>query len=111
MDEAFVDGVAESDEDAVPVGTVIDLARGLGLTTVAEGIETTGQLASLRKLGCERGPGFHFARSLHADDAEDLARRHGPRGSRVAWDRSDGSRPRLAYSLKREVRTLRRLWP
>ena len=80
IDKAFVDGVAESAEDAVLVGTVIDLARGLGLTTVAEGIETSGQLAKLRQLGCQRGQGYHFARPLHGDDAEDLARRHGPHG-------------------------------
>ena len=43
------------------VRAIVTLARNLGLTVIAEGIETDAQLALLRKLGCEGGQGFLFA--------------------------------------------------
>ena len=54
------------------VKAVIDLARSLLLTTVAEGIETPFQVTLLNTLGCDRGQGYHFARPM---PAADLARR------------------------------------
>jgi diguanylate cyclase (GGDEF)-like protein/PAS domain S-box-containing protein len=70
IDKAFVDDVAVSSDDAVLVGTVIDLARGLDMVTVAEGIEDGAQRERLGELGCVRGQGYHFARPLPAADAE-----------------------------------------
>ncbi|NJN20502.1 MAG: EAL domain-containing protein [Leptolyngbya sp. RL_3_1] len=52
------------------VSTIIALSRQLGLTTVAEGIETPEQLHSLQALGCQMGQGYWFARPLSADDIE-----------------------------------------
>ncbi|MGH9153565.1 MAG: putative bifunctional diguanylate cyclase/phosphodiesterase, partial [Acidimicrobiales bacterium] len=75
IDKAFVDGVASADEDAVLVGTVVELARGLGMVTVAEGIEDGDQLARLRELGCAHGQGYHFARPLPAAEAGEFALR------------------------------------
>ncbi|AEV85712.1 Protein gmr [Actinoplanes sp. SE50] len=46
------------------VRAVVDLARGLELTTVAEGVETAFQAGLLVGLGCERGQGYHFARPM-----------------------------------------------
>ena len=76
IDKAFVDGVATSDEDAVLVGTVVELAKGLGMVTVAEGIEDGDQSRRLQELGCARGQGYHFARPLPEAEAGALARRH-----------------------------------
>jgi len=75
IDKAFVDGVASTDEDAVLVGTVVELARGLGMVTVAEGIEDGAQLARLRELGCAHGQGYHFARPMPAAEAAAFALR------------------------------------
>ncbi|MEV4283188.1 putative bifunctional diguanylate cyclase/phosphodiesterase [Actinoplanes xinjiangensis] len=50
------------------VKAVIDLARSLLLTTVAEGIETPFQAALLHTLGCDRGQGYHFARPMPSAD-------------------------------------------
>ena len=74
IDKAFVDGVGSSSEDTVLVATVIELARGLGLVTVAEGIEEEAQLVALRKLRCCLGQGYHFARPLPAPAAAALLR-------------------------------------
>ncbi|GIF45047.1 putative bifunctional diguanylate cyclase/phosphodiesterase [Actinoplanes xinjiangensis] len=48
------------------VRTVVDLARSLSLTTVAEGVETAFHATLLQELGCDRGQGYHFARPMPA---------------------------------------------
>jgi len=72
IDQSFVRGVQESPEDAAIVTTVIDLARALGLNVIAEGIETPGQLAALRQLGCEFAQGYYFARPQPPAEIERL---------------------------------------
>ncbi|BEL08682.1 hypothetical protein Q0Z83_068730 [Actinoplanes sichuanensis] len=54
------------------VRAIVDLAGGLGLTTVAEGVETGAQAALLRDLGCHRAQGYHFARPVPAANATEL---------------------------------------
>ena len=72
VDKSFVDGLGENLEDTAIVEAVTNLAHALGLRTVAEGIETTGQLDQLRALGCELGQGYYFSRPLPAHKASAL---------------------------------------
>ncbi|WP_249998835.1 GGDEF domain-containing phosphodiesterase [Actinoplanes sp. M2I2] len=51
------------------VKAIIDLAAGLHLSTIAEGVETADQLALLRELGCERAQGYFFSRPVPEPDA------------------------------------------
>jgi EAL domain-containing protein (putative c-di-GMP-specific phosphodiesterase class I) len=67
----FLDGLHD-ETDAALVRTIIALADGLGLRTVAEGIEDREQLAQLCDLGCTLGQGYLFARPLPPDDVTDL---------------------------------------
>jgi EAL domain-containing protein (putative c-di-GMP-specific phosphodiesterase class I) len=67
IDRAFVAGITSGDEDRAIVRTIVELARALGLTVVAEGVETPEQLAVLRELGCELAQGFLFARPQPAE--------------------------------------------
>ena len=64
IDKSFVDGLAgEADPHAAAlVRTVVQLARALGLQTVAEGVETEAQRSALVALGCDLGQGFLFGR-------------------------------------------------
>ena len=55
-------GPADRSEEWAFAAAIVALGRTLGLTIVAEGIETTGQLERLRALGCELGQGYLFAR-------------------------------------------------
>jgi len=72
VDKSFVEGLGEKQEDTAIVEAVISLASALGLRTVAEGIETAGQLNRLRALGCELGQGYYFSKPLPAYKASTL---------------------------------------
>jgi diguanylate cyclase (GGDEF)-like protein/PAS domain S-box-containing protein len=64
IDKSFIAGLGRSDSDGAVITAVMGIARSLGLSTVAEGIETADQLLRLRLLGCSVGQGFHFSRPL-----------------------------------------------
>jgi diguanylate cyclase (GGDEF)-like protein len=64
----FVDGVESSDSQARIAQAIVDLAQGLDIEVIAEGIESTRQAAVLKRLGCFRGQGFHYSPPLPADD-------------------------------------------
>ena len=67
IDRSFISGDGDSRRSATLVQMLVALGKKLGLETLAEGIETSGQLAELRTLGCESGQGFLFSRPLEAD--------------------------------------------
>lgn len=50
--------------------TVIDLARYLGISSIAEGIENEGQFAKIRMMGCNIGQGFLFSKALSVAELE-----------------------------------------
>jgi diguanylate cyclase (GGDEF)-like protein len=75
IDRAFVDGVTEGTEQSAVARAIIGLSNALHLTTIAEGIETGGQLDALRALGCELGQGYYFARPMPASEFDVLLRR------------------------------------
>ena len=62
--QAFVDGLPHGHVDAVFVETIVRLAASLGLTAVAEGIESREQAACVKKLGCALGQGYYFGEPL-----------------------------------------------
>jgi diguanylate cyclase (GGDEF)-like protein/PAS domain S-box-containing protein len=76
IDRAFVAGLGIESEDTTIVAAVVNLGHSLGLTVVAEGVETPLQLSRLRELGCDRGQGYLFGRPRPAEiiEAERLAR-------------------------------------
>jgi EAL domain-containing protein (putative c-di-GMP-specific phosphodiesterase class I) len=61
----------EVPRQAAVVRGIIALAKGLGLSVVAEGVETPDQATALRDEGCDLMQGFHFARPLTAADFAD----------------------------------------
>ncbi len=66
IDRTFVNDLEHDPEDVAFVGSIVYLARSLGLEVVAEGIESEGQADALRGLGCTRGQGFYFAKPAPA---------------------------------------------
>jgi diguanylate cyclase (GGDEF)-like protein len=61
IDRSFVGSLGGRPRASVLVRSILDLALAFDLETVAEGIETTDQLRTLRSLGCRFGQGFRFA--------------------------------------------------
>jgi diguanylate cyclase (GGDEF)-like protein/PAS domain S-box-containing protein len=79
IDRSFVKPLDDPARGSGLVRAIIEIARALGMTTVAEGIETPTQLERLRDLGCPLAQGFLFARPLEAAAmAELVARPVGP---------------------------------
>jgi len=72
IDRSFVDPLPASDLHTRFVRGLLALAREIGLATVAEGIETTEQLAALQALGCTRGQGYLLSRPVPAAEVEGL---------------------------------------
>ncbi len=67
IDQSFVRDLTDDAEDRAIVDAVIRMAGALGLQTLAEGVETPGQLAFLRRQGCQAVQGFLFSRPLPAE--------------------------------------------
>jgi diguanylate cyclase (GGDEF)-like protein len=61
VDRAFVSDLAEGTEHVVIVQAVVSIARALGMTTTAEGVETPGQRDFLKALGCDEAQGYLFS--------------------------------------------------
>jgi diguanylate cyclase len=62
VDRSLVQGIEHDAKDAAITANLVSLAHALGLLAIAEGIESDGQLTSLRELGCDLAQGFLFAR-------------------------------------------------
>ncbi|MDB4886423.1 MAG: hypothetical protein JWN79_1861 [Gemmatimonadetes bacterium] len=67
VDRAFVSRMDHDERSRQLVQTVLQLARSIGLTAVAEGVTTVEQLSELRRLECEFGQGYLFSPPLDPD--------------------------------------------
>ena len=73
IDRSFVTALAEEGGAAIVEG-VVAMAQGLGVLTVAEGVETVTQVSQLRGLGCDLGQGWHFSRAVPSRSVPRLLR-------------------------------------
>jgi diguanylate cyclase (GGDEF)-like protein/PAS domain S-box-containing protein len=81
VDRSFVQGIEHDAKDAAITANLASLAHALGVLAIAEGIESEGQLESVRKLGCDLAQGFLFAKPA---PAETVSRLLSEQGRRVA---------------------------
>ena len=63
IDQSFIRDITVDPNDTAIVVAIINMAKSLDLETIAEGVETAGQLALLRSKGCRVGQGFYFSRA------------------------------------------------
>jgi len=78
IDRSFISGFDNTRENDQIVRSIIALARSLGLTVVAEGVENQDQLDRLRALDCDRAQGFMFSRPVDGSRAMALIRNYPP---------------------------------
>ncbi|GBG01388.1 hypothetical protein AZSI13_07150 [Azospira sp. I13] len=76
IDRSFIRDLPEDAEDAAITTAIIDIARHLGLATVAEGVETEAQRSFLNTRGCSQMQGFLMARPMAAEQLEELFASH-----------------------------------
>ncbi|MFF8383228.1 putative bifunctional diguanylate cyclase/phosphodiesterase [Streptomyces kanasensis] len=78
LDGSFVRGFQDeahpNPADEVIVETMVDLAHRLGLTVTAECVETAGQAARLRRIGCDTGQGWLYSRAVAPERIADMIR-------------------------------------
>ena len=83
IDRSFVADLLVDADDSAIVRAIVQMAHGLGLRTLAEGVEDGAVAQRLIELGCEEAQGFHFARPLPPDQFAAFMRR-GPAGAGTA---------------------------
>jgi diguanylate cyclase (GGDEF)-like protein/PAS domain S-box-containing protein len=72
MDRSFVQNLPHSGNDAKIARHIVDMAHSLGLSVIAEGVETSEQLQFLKGIGCDEVQGYLLSRPVPAEDFERL---------------------------------------
>lgn len=82
IDQSFVRDISTDPDDKAIVSAIISMAQRLGMQTIAEGVETAGQLAFLREQGCDEVQGYFYSKPLLAAQFESFAKKADQSGVR-----------------------------
>ena len=72
IDKSFINDVAARDESLAIIRAIVALANALGMSTTAEGVESTAQVAKLRDVGCTQIQGYVFSPPRSGADILDM---------------------------------------
>ena len=72
VDMTFTQNVVSSNVDRAIISSVVTLSKSLGLSTLAEGVETREQLQVIKELGCDLAQGYYFGKPMSEEEAEAL---------------------------------------
>ncbi len=75
IDRSFVADLGRAPAAGVIVAAIVQLAHGLDMSVIAEGVETAVQLEAVQNLGCTYSQGFYFAKPMPAQAITELIRR------------------------------------
>ncbi|MEP6621992.1 MAG: EAL domain-containing protein [bacterium] len=99
IDQSFVHQTQLAGDDATIVSTAINMARGLHLRVVGEGVETLQELELLRLHGCDEAQGYYFAHPVSGSDLTPTLEREVPVPVVKAWSPSSAPAP-LDHSVR-----------
>ena len=71
LDRSFIKNMEIDERDIRMVELILDIAKGMKIPVVAEGVETKEQVEFLKKRGCEMVQGYYFSRPLPPDEFEE----------------------------------------
>jgi len=77
IDKSFVTGMLEDESDAMIVRSVIDLAHNIGISVVAEGVESEAIYDRLKEMGCDAVQGYYMSKPVSAEDLIEWAKSSG----------------------------------
>lgn len=78
IDRSFVSDIGDDPNDTAIVATIIAMGHSLGMTLIAEGVETPEQLAFLRAQGCQQYQGYLYSKPLSTSDMQSKLQRREP---------------------------------
>ena len=99
IDQSFVQGITSRAQETLPlIRAIVDLAHGLGLTVIAEGVETENQMEALTLAGCDLVQGYLIHRPQPASEVEAAFRELSPDLARlgVALQNAEVASPRVS---------------
>jgi diguanylate cyclase (GGDEF)-like protein len=99
IDRSFVSGMLENPDDAAIVASIVRLGRDIGVTLIAEGVETEEQHRHLAELGCDEAQGYLFSRPVPAPELVAAARA----AVRTVPSQPERVRRRIALPLQEEA--------
>jgi EAL domain-containing protein (putative c-di-GMP-specific phosphodiesterase class I) len=76
IDQSFVRGLLDNQEDSTLIHAIVSLAKAFHRGVIAEGVENEAQSQRLLELGCELGQGYGIGRPMPADKVELWALRY-----------------------------------
>jgi predicted signal transduction protein with EAL and GGDEF domain len=82
IDRSFIGGLGKDPSDGTIVRAIVEIARSLGMRTIAEGVEDARTLEYLQLLGCDEVQGYYFAPPLPVGEFEQML---GVLRSRLGW--------------------------
>lgn len=68
IDKSFIDRIGKGPEESALARAIIQIAKSLGLRSVAEGVESPQQAAELGRWECDEAQGYYFAKPLHSEE-------------------------------------------
>lgn len=84
IDQSFISNLSANGDDAAIVNAIITLGHGLGMSVIAEGVETVEQLVCLQSMGCDEVQGYLFSRPVPAAEMTLLLQNEMRQGSTQA---------------------------
>ena len=72
IDSLFIQRIGQNKNNAEIIRSIVGLAKSLGLSVIAEGVETDKQFQQLKQLDCQFVQGFYFSKAVRGEDTENL---------------------------------------